>query len=149
MLLQLSLVIAFALLWIGASSQTAAAQSSALSTLTTTRSVHSMSSQEAERHYPVRLLAVVTYYDPYIDPRHGALFVHDSTGAIFVAVSARPILPIHAGSLVELTGLSDPGDFGPLIAQPHVRVVGESDVPAEAPRVSLARLGRASCRERV
>lgn len=99
-----------------------------------------MPSQEVRRHYPVRLLAVVTYYDPYIDPRHGALFVHDSTGAIFVAVAARPILPIHAGSLVEVTGVSDPGDFGPLIGEPHVAVVGESLVPAEAPRVSLARL---------
>ena len=142
MLFRLSLVIALALSWTGggAIAQTRAAQPGPLPVLTTARRVHNLSPEKAGSHYPVRLLAVVTYYDPYIDPRHGALFVHDSTGAIFVAVSARPILPIHAGSLVELTGVSDPGDFGPLIAQPHVRVVGESDVPAEAPRVSLARL---------
>jgi signal transduction histidine kinase/DNA-binding response OmpR family regulator len=108
--------------------------------LTTAQSVHSLPPKEAARHYPVHLLAVVTYYDPYIDPRHGALFVQDSTGAIFAAVSARPILPIHAGSLVDLTGVSDPGDFGTLIAQSHVTRVGESHVPAEAPRVSLAHL---------
>src|ERR1017187_2875131 len=142
MLFRLSLVIALALSWTGggAIAQTRAAQPGPLPVLTTARRVHNLSPEKAGSHYPVRLLALVTYYDPYIDPRHGALFVHDSTGAIFVAVSARPILPIHAGSLVELTGVSDPGDFGPLIAQPHVRVVGESDVPAEAPRVSLARL---------
>jgi len=108
--------------------------------LTTARSVHSLAREEAARHYPVSLAAVVTYYDPYIDPRHGALFVHDATGGIFVAVAAKPILPIHAGSLIELRGVSDPGDFGPLIAQPEIRVAGESSVPANAPRVSLARL---------
>jgi len=136
------LMVAFTLSWTGAGAiaQTGAIQPGAPPVLTTAERVHSLSPQEAGRHYPVRLLAVVTYYDPYIDPRHGALFVHDSTGAIFVAVAARPILPIHAGSLVDLTGVSDPGDFGPLIAQSHVRVVGESHVPVEAPRVSLARL---------
>ncbi len=136
------LVTAFVLSWTGgrAIAQTGAVQPGALPVLTTARRVHSLPPQEAARHYPVRLLAVVTYYDPYIDPRHGALFVHDSTGAIFVAIAARPILSIHAGSLVELTGVSDPGDFGPVIGQPHVRLVGESHVPTEAPRVSLARL---------
>jgi signal transduction histidine kinase/DNA-binding response OmpR family regulator len=131
---------AWALLWATAGARTGAAQPGALPVLTTTRGAHSLSPQEAGRHYPVRLLVVVTYYDPYIDPRHGALFVHDSTGAIFVAVAARPILPIHAGSLIEVTGVSDPGDFGPLIGQTHIAVVGESHLPAEAPRVSLARL---------
>jgi signal transduction histidine kinase/CheY-like chemotaxis protein len=123
-----------------ASAQDSRAERDALPVLTTARRVHSLPPKEAARHYPVRLSAVVTYYDPYIDPRHGALFVHDSSGAIFVAVAARPILPIHAGSLVEVTGVSDPGDFGPVIGEPRVRVVGESHVPAEAPRVSLARL---------
>ncbi len=132
----------FALWWMGgaANAQTGASQPGALPVLTTARRVHNLSPQEAARHYPVHLQAVVTYYDPYIDPRHGALFVRDSTGAIFVAVSARPILPVHAGSVVELTGVSDPGDFGPVVSQPLVRSVGESHVPAEAPRVSLARL---------
>jgi signal transduction histidine kinase/DNA-binding response OmpR family regulator len=141
MTFRLSLVIALALSGIGAASaQAEAPQPGILPVLTTARSVHSLPPQEAARHYPVRLLAVVTYYDPYIDPRHGALFVHDATGAIFVVVAARPILPIHGGSLIELTGISDPGDFGPVIVQPRISVVGESHVPAEAPRVSLARL---------
>ncbi len=133
---------ALALSWMGgaASAKDSRAERDALPVLTTARRVHSLPPKEAAHHYPVRLSAVVTYYDPYIDPRHGALFVHDSSGAIFVAVAARPILPIHAGSLVEVTGVSDPGDFGPVIGEPRVRVVGESHVPAEAPRVSLARL---------
>ena len=43
-----------------------------------------------------------------------------STGAIFVAIAARPILAIHAGTIVEVTGVSDPGDYGPVVAQPSV-----------------------------
>jgi len=123
-----------------ASAQPSPAQPGALPLLTTARRVHSLPREEAARRYPIHLLAVVTYYDPYIDPRHGALFVYDSTGAIFAAVPARPVLPIHAGSLVDLTGVSGPGDFGPVIDRPHVSVVGESHVPVEAPLVSLAHL---------
>ena len=136
------LAAALTLSWIGgvAGPQAWAAPRGALPVLTTARRVHSLTPKEAGRHYPVSLSAVVTYYDPYIDPRHGALFVHDATGAIFVAIAARPILAIHAGTIVEVTGVSDPGDYGPVVAQPHVRVTGESHVPAEAPRVSLARL---------
>src|ERR1035441_3850784 len=48
--------------------------------------VHSLPAEEAARAYPVHLQAVVTYYDPYIDVRHGALFVQDSTGAVFVSL---------------------------------------------------------------
>jgi hypothetical protein len=136
------LLAASTLSWIGgaAGTQAWAAAGGALPVLTSARRVHSLPPKEAARHYPVSLSAVVTYYAPYIDPRHGALFVHDATGAIFVAIAARPILPIHAGTIVEVTGVSDPGDYGPVVAQPRIRVTGESHVPAEAPRVSLARL---------
>src|ERR1039458_8294392 len=87
------LAAALTLSWIGgvAGPQAWAAPRGALPVLTTARRVHSLTPKEAGRHYPVSLSAVVTYYDPYIDPRHGALFVHDATGAIFVAIAARPI----------------------------------------------------------
>ncbi|MGD1105442.1 MAG: hypothetical protein ABR865_00235 [Terracidiphilus sp.] len=65
-----------------------------LRTLTTTREVHNLPPEQAVRAYPVRLRAVVTYYDPHIDSRHGALFVHDATGCVFVSVPVRPILPL-------------------------------------------------------
>lgn len=64
-----------------------------LSSLTTAHAVHSLPPQQAARALPVRLRAIVTYYDPYIDARRGALFVHDSSGGVFVSLPARPILP--------------------------------------------------------
>ena len=54
--------------------------------LATAREVHSLAPEKAARAYPVCLHAVVTYYDPYIDTRHGALFVHDASGDLFISV---------------------------------------------------------------
>lgn len=111
-----------------------------LRTLTTTYQTHSLSAVEAARQYPVHLHAVVTYYDPYIDARHAALFVHDSTGSIFVALPSRPVLPLTAGTVVDVTGVSGPGDYAPVVQLAHVRVLGQSEVPPQAPQVTVAQL---------
>lgn len=111
-----------------------------LPTLTTARAAHDLSLEEAARAYPVHLRAVVTYYDPYIDARHVALFVHDSTGAVFAAVLSAPPTPIHPGTLVEVTGVSASADYAPIVDKATVRVIGESRVPEEATRVSLTQL---------
>jgi len=111
-----------------------------LPTLVKAHDAHSLSPAEAARHYPVRLRAVVTYYDPYIDPRHAALFVCDTTGCIFAAIPALPALPLRPGTIVSLNGVTGAGDFAPILDQPTVRVVGQSHLPARTPRVSLTRL---------
>jgi signal transduction histidine kinase/DNA-binding response OmpR family regulator len=113
---------------------------SAVAILTNTHAAHSLASEEAARKYPVHLRAVVTYYDPYIDPRHGVLFVCDSSGCIFVSVPSQPVLSLTAGTLIDLEGVTGPGGFAPIIEQPKIRVVGVSHVPEEAPRVSLTQL---------
>jgi signal transduction histidine kinase/DNA-binding response OmpR family regulator len=115
-------------------------QSGAFHVLATTRQVHSLTSEQAAGRLPVHLQAVVTYYDPYVDVRHAALFVHDSTGAIFVSIPVRPILPLHAGTIIDLSGVSGAGDYAPIVDSAQIRIIGESQVPAEAPTASLARL---------
>jgi len=109
---------------------------SSLPTITNAHAAHSLTSKEAVRKYPVHLRVVVTYYDPYIDPRFGVLFVCDSTGCIFVALPPRPILPLRAGTMIDLEGISAPGDFAPIVDQPKIRVVGQSRVPPKAPQAS-------------
>jgi PAS domain S-box-containing protein len=108
--------------------------------LTTARAAHDMTADEAARGYPVHLRAVVTYYDPFIDPRHGALFVLDQTGGIFVAVPLLPVLPIHAGTLLDITGVTDTADFAPIVNHARIRVIGEAPLPVDVPRASLARM---------
>jgi hypothetical protein len=82
---------------------------------------------------------LVTYYDPYVDPRQGVLFMQDATGAIFVS-TAPGTLPIHAGMLVDVTGVSGAGDFAPIVEHGQVRVLGESRLPATAPLTTLSHL---------
>jgi len=118
----------------------AAGPAPGLRTITTAREAHSLTLEEARRHYPVHLRAVVTYFDPYIDARHWALFVHDSSGGIFVSVPAGHSPSLSAGTLIDVEGVSGPGDFAPVVEQPRIRVIGQSHVPAEAPRVSLAHM---------
>jgi signal transduction histidine kinase/CheY-like chemotaxis protein len=136
------LLAAFSLLLTGFAlrAQTSNVQAGEGGILTSAREAHSLTAEEAGRALPVRLQAVVTYYDPYIDSRHGALFVCDSSGCIFVSIPVRPILPIRAGTKVEVQGVSGPGDFAPIVDGGRIRAIGESRVPPTASRVGLGRL---------
>jgi signal transduction histidine kinase/CheY-like chemotaxis protein len=111
-----------------------------LPTLTTTRAAHQLSIQEAARAYPVRLRAVVTYYDPYLDSRRAALFVVDATGGIFLSLSTTPLIPLKPGALVEVTGVSGTGDFAPIVDHAKVRQIGESHLPVTAHQVTMTHL---------
>ena len=121
---------------------TAAAETpaQALRTLTTAHEAHDISLEEAARGFPVSIRGVVVYYDPYVDPRHAALFVHDSTGSIFLPLPSHPILPLKAGTLVEVTGVSGTGDYAPVILKGHVKVIGTSQLPKTAPQPTMAEL---------
>ncbi len=112
----------------------------ALPTLTTALAAHSLSTDQAKLGYPVRLHGVVTYYDPYTSPKVGAYFICDSTGCIAVLVPPQPILPIRAGTVVDMRGASAPGNYAPILEGSEVHVVGQSELPAQAPRRSLGEL---------
>jgi len=112
----------------------------ALPTLTTARAAHSLQSDEARRHYPVRLHVIVTYYDPDTDPKTGAFFGCDSTGCICVLVPPRPILPLQAGTLIDMTGVSEPGNYAPIVIGSDIHVVAQSHLPPKPPRRSLGQL---------
>jgi diguanylate cyclase (GGDEF)-like protein len=120
-------------LWVVAALASFASIANALparsSVLTTAREVHSMSRDEATRQHPVQLRAVLTYYDPYIDPRRGAIFVCDKSGCVFVSIPARPILPLHSGDLVEIAGVTGPGDYASIVDASEIRAIGKSSLP--------------------
>jgi hypothetical protein len=111
-----------------------------LRTLTTVSQAHDISLEEAARGYPVRVRGVVTFYDPNIDPRHGALFVHDATGGIFIGLAPRPVLALRPGTLVEITGTSGNGDYAPVILHGAVKILGESHLPQNAARPTMAEM---------
>ena len=92
--------------------------------LTQTAQIRALSPEEAGRRIPVRLRAVVTHYDPDWND----LFVLDATGGGYVAVDRR--LDIQQGELVEVTGVSGPGEFAPVVDASHLRILGREHVPA-------------------
>ena len=111
-----------------------------LPTLTSARAAHQLSIPESRRAYPVRLRVVVTYYDPYIDLRRPALFVSDSTGGVFISLSSTPAVPLKAGQLIDVTGVSGSGDFAPIVEHASARLVGESHLPPKSERVSMTNM---------
>jgi signal transduction histidine kinase/CheY-like chemotaxis protein len=110
-----------------------------LPTLTNAHDAHSLTSEQAARSYPVHLRTVVTYYDPYIDPRHPTVWVSDSSGGIYVELSSVPAVPFKAGDLVEITGVSAAGGYAPIIHASEARVIGKSPLPSP-PRVSFGQI---------
>jgi diguanylate cyclase (GGDEF)-like protein len=116
--------------------------------LTSIAKAHTLSEAEARMAKPVRFRGVVTYYDPYIDANQSSLFIHDASSGVYVSLPKLPVLPLVEGTLVEVDGLTAPGDFAPIVNHASVRILGHSHVPSHAPRVSLNDLamGRLDCR---
>src|SRR6266496_1228756 len=82
----------------------------------------SVAEAAARRHISVR--AVVTYFDP----NWSLMFVQDRTAAAFVDVSGL-YLRLKAGDLVDISGLSGPGDYAPVITDTAVSFVGHGSFP--------------------
>jgi diguanylate cyclase (GGDEF)-like protein len=115
-------------------------QGSVLPTLTTAHEAHSLNIREASLAYPVHLRAVVTFYDPNAGNGFAAMFVTDATGSIWVNLPADTFATLPAGTLVDVSGVSSGGLFAPVIASPHVRVIGRSHLPDHALRVTHSSL---------
>jgi hypothetical protein len=84
-----------------------------------------MSAAEAAQRHPVRLRAVVTLYD---SSRH-SLFVQDETGGIYVAGYSLAGRDLRVGQDLLVEGLTDPGEFAPIVSSPRIRILGSKPLP--------------------
>ena len=109
-------------------------------TITKAHDAHNLTSEQAAQGYPVRLRVIVTYYDPYNDPRRPACFAADSSGGIYVDLRALPAIPFRAGDFVEITGITATGGYAPIVVATEARLVGKSHFPSIAPRVTLSEI---------
>ena len=105
-------------------SLSAAPPTNALPLLTTLQAVRELSPAEAARGYPVRVSALVTYYDGY----WGNTFVQDSTAGIYVNCEGQELDLRHAQK-VEVEALTSSGGFAPEIIKPHFRILGDGKEP--------------------
>jgi PAS domain S-box-containing protein len=107
-----------------------------LPVLTSIRQIRTLSREQANRHYPVHIRGVVTFFyiarDPASDKIPDGLasnmFVQDATGGNWVALTGNE-KPLQAGDLIELDGFTAETDFAPDIVQPSWRVVGKAPLP--------------------
>jgi signal transduction histidine kinase/ActR/RegA family two-component response regulator len=85
--------------------------------------IRDLSPVEAAKGHPANLTGVVTYYDP----AGPDLFIQDATAGIYVDCDAP--LPIERGQQVEITGVTGPGDFAPVLLHPRIRILGAGKLP--------------------
>lgn len=83
-----------------------------------------MTVAEAAKRRRVSVRAVVTYWDPYWH----LLFVADKTDGAFV-VPAQFNFRLRPGDVVNVSGVSSPGDYAPIIAEAKVSFVGRGKLP--------------------
>jgi len=102
--------------------------------------VHSLTSEQAARGYPVHLRAVVTNLDPDSGDGYLALFARDASGGIYVRAGHDSVESLRNGSLVDVRGISGPGEYAPIVAEPRIKVIGFSGLPANPERPSMTRL---------
>jgi two-component system, sensor histidine kinase and response regulator len=120
--------------------QQSGAERRPLPTLTRAHDAHSLTIEQAKRNYPVKLRAVVTYYDTNADARRPVLFVADASGAIYILLRSLPAAPFETGDLIEITGVSAAGDYAPIVQATEAHVIGKSHLPMTAPRESLTEM---------
>lgn len=107
-----------------------------LPVLTTVRQIRALSPQEAQRGYPVRVRAVVTF--DYVAPAGAKavptgdldsnMFIQDRTGGNWVGRAVgQPALKV--GDFIELEGTTTQTDFAPDIVNPRWRVLGSAPMP--------------------
>lgn len=96
--------------------------------LTHVADVHRLSQGEAVRGYPVRLRAVVTYFDPDWQ----LLFVQDDSGGVFVE-HRDEVWTLEVGQRLEIEGTSGRGGFAPTIVPSRIRTIGRTRMPRAQP----------------
>jgi signal transduction histidine kinase len=103
--------------------------------LTNAQQVRDLDPETAVKNIPVRMSGVVTYYDAILFN----LFFQDGTAGIFVLVAPDISTNIAAGQEIEVEGVSDKGDYAPIVKASAIRVLGEGQLPVPH-RVSIDQL---------
>jgi signal transduction histidine kinase len=88
--------------------------------------IHRLKREEAQRGYPVKIRGVITS----VLPEHQAFTIQDSARGIYVidyseSLSDRP----RIGEFLEVEGVTEPGQFAPVVSARRVRSLGVGDLP--------------------
>lgn len=103
--------------------------------LTTAAAVRNLSAAEAAQKIPVKLRGVVTFYDETLFSR----FIQDDTAGIYLLELTNNMPVVSPGTIVEVEGVTGPGEYASVVQPTSIKVIGEGPLPA-ARRVSLEEL---------
>jgi diguanylate cyclase (GGDEF)-like protein len=92
--------------------------------ITSTAAIHDLKPDQANAALPVRLTAVVTF----VDTDWKLLYVQDPTGGIFLTYSDTA-KPLFAGERVTVVGLTNAGNYAPIIVAPKFIEAGTARLP--------------------
>ena len=115
-----------ALLWLAAQSSLMVAATT--NELRTAAEVRQLSVEDAQQKVRVHLRGVVTFFDENLYSR----FIQDDSAGIYLFDAS---LPIHLlpGQLVEVQGVSSPGEYAPIVVPEQITVVGDAPLPTPKP----------------
>jgi signal transduction histidine kinase len=88
--------------------------------------IHRLKREEAQREYPVKIRGVITS----VLPEHQAFTIQDSTRGIYVIdFSESRSDPPRIGEFLEVEGVTEPGQFAPVVNARQIRSLGVGDLP--------------------
>ena len=101
--------------------------------LHTASQVRALSAEEAERHQPVRLRGVLTFFDQKT-PTHEFRFLQDETAGIYFYLdNTVSTAGLVAGQRLELEGETGKGEFAPIVFARRIQVLGPGTFPGAKP----------------
>ena len=94
--------------------------------LTNALQVRALKRDAADRHFPVKLSGVVM---GEAEPEGRAFVMWDGTAGIYLLSQTNLPFEVRQGDLVEVTGVSDPGGFAPIVVPSELRKTGRGEIP--------------------
>jgi len=92
--------------------------------LHTLRELKSLSVDAAAKQIPVDIRGKVTF----VDLAASILFVQDATAGAYVDIHNQS-LDLRAGDFVNVKGISNPGEYAPIISRPKIKVLAHGALP--------------------
>ena len=96
-----------------------------LPVLTAAEQVRALKPAEAARSYPVRLRGIIT-----VQKEKWEGIIQDASSAVYVRFHLKEAEPPPVGSFCELTGVTEPGGFAPVVAVTQAIRLGRGQFPA-------------------
>jgi signal transduction histidine kinase len=99
--------------------------------LTNPSQIRNLSVADASNHLAVQLRGVVVTEAGPVGNR--AVVIADETAGVYVLGATNSFAGVHRGDLLEVAGVTDPGEFAPIVLAKTIRYLGTGPLPKPRP----------------